>query len=170
MLAVAMDEESWDALCVFAEMFELVGDSNWNTPGKRMGSSGLGPAADEVRAILRRGFASKTTLEWTEFMYDQPNIIMERVRGHEDVITDEQNLANEYIVPMTMPVIGESKVIGNLIRLNKTPGSVKGPAPELGDHTAEVMSQLGFGDEDIKSVIERADMLRKELIEAAEQN
>ena len=67
MLAVAMDEESWDALCVFAEMFELVGDSNWDTPGKRLGSSGLGPAADEIRTILRRGFASKTTLEWTEF-------------------------------------------------------------------------------------------------------
>jgi hypothetical protein len=32
------------------------------------------------------------------------------------------------------------------------------------------MSQLGFSDEDIKDVIERADLLRNELIEAAEQN
>jgi crotonobetainyl-CoA:carnitine CoA-transferase CaiB-like acyl-CoA transferase len=69
-----------------------------------------------------------------------------------------------------MPVIGESKVIGNLVRLNKTPGSVKGPAPELGEDTAEVMSQLGFSDEDIKGVIERADLVRNELIDASEQN
>jgi len=123
-----------------------------------------------ARAILRRGFAGKSTLEWAEFMYSQPNIMMARVRGHEDVITDEQNLANEYIVPMTMPVIGESKVIGNLVRLSKTPGSVKGPAPEPGDHTAEIMTELRFNEKDIKCVIEQTARLREEIVNAGEES
>ena len=164
--AHAMDEPAWDALCIFAGMLELVGDSDWNTPAKRLGASGHAPPADGIRAIMRRGFASKTTAEWIEFMYSQPNIILERVRGHEDVITDEQNLANEYIVPMTMPVIGRSKVVGNLVRLNKTPGSVKGPAPELGAHTEEVMLELGFDPGEIVDVVSQADAIRTELLAA----
>ncbi|HIG44207.1 MAG TPA: CoA transferase [Gammaproteobacteria bacterium] len=169
MLAVAMDEESWDALCIFAEAYEIIGDPDWNTQGKRMGSSGKGRQPDEIRAILRRGFLTKTTAEWVEFMYDQPDIIMERVRGLEDVITDEQNIANEYIVPMTMPIIGETKVVGNLVRMSETPGSVKGPAPELGAQNFEVLSMLGFSEEEIEAVAEQTETVRAEFALAMEQ-
>ncbi len=151
MLAVAQDEESWDALCLFGEMFELVGDEEWNSPAKRLGAAGGGDASG-LREILKRGFATKTTAAWTDFMYSQPNIIMERVRDYADVITDVQNIANDYIVPMKMPVIGESKVVGNLIQMSETPGSVKGPAPQLGEHTAEVMTSLGFDEDAIAAV------------------
>jgi CoA:oxalate CoA-transferase len=170
MLAVAMDEESWDAICVFGEMFELVGHPDWDTPGKRMGSEADGSNPEEVRKVVARAFASKTTQEWTDFMYSQPNIIMERVRDHTDVLSDEQNIANNYVVPMDIPGLGESKVIGNLVQLNKTPGSLKGPAPELGADTAAVMMQLGFDMKDIQSVNDRVLQVRDELLENVEIN
>ena len=151
MLASIQDEEAWDALCIFAEMFELIGDEQWNSQTKRMSASGTGDASG-LREVLIRGFASKTTSEWVDFMYSQPTIIMERVRNHADVVSDEQNITNEYIVPMDMPVIGESKVVGNLIQMSATPGSVKGPAPQLGQHTAEVMESLGYGADEVSKV------------------
>jgi len=164
--ANAMDEESWDAMCIFAEMFELVGDTDWDTPGKRLGGSGVGAEADAVREVMRRGFATKTTDEWTDFMYSQPSLIMERVRSHKDVVTDEQNIANEYIVPMTLPVIGDTNVVGNLVSLDKTPGSVKGPSPDLGAHTEEVMTDLGFDADEISDVIEVATTKREAMLAA----
>ena len=166
MFANAQDEESWDSLCIFCELFELIGDQDWNTPGKRLGASGDGASADNVRALLRRGFASKTTNEWIDFMYSQPNLILERVRNHDDVINDEQNIANEYIVPMTMPVIGESRVVGNTVRLSETPGLVKGCAPELGFHTTAIMRQLGFDESAIEAVSQRNATLLQEMLEA----
>lgn len=166
MFANALDEESWDALLVFAELFELVDDEDWNTAGKRLGASGVGACADNLRVLMRRGFATRTTAEWVDFMYSQPGLIMERVRSHEDVITDEQNIANEYIVPMTMPVIGETKVVGNTVRLSATPGLVKGPAPELGAHTAEVMNQLGFDKRAIDAVSAHNASRFEELLKA----
>jgi len=68
---------------------------------------------------------------------------------------------------MDLPVIGPSKVVGNLIGLSATPGSVKGPPPALGEATTEVMSRLGFGKAEIESVIAQADAQREALLAAA---
>ena len=160
LLALAQDEESWDALCVFGEMFELIGDEKWDSPGKRMGAPGR-ESATELREVLKRGFAGRTTAEWTEFMYSQPNLIMERVRDHAEVLSDEQNVANEYVVPMELPVHGRKRVIGNLVRMSETPGSVKGPPPELGEHTTEVMRELGFDDDAIARAAGEVEAARK---------
>lgn len=45
-----------------------------------------------------------------------------------------------------------------------TPGSVKGPPPELGEHTAEVMQSLGFTADEIREVEERAGVARTEML------
>ncbi|MBV1879751.1 MAG: CoA transferase [Pseudomonadales bacterium] len=164
--AHAMDEESWDALCIFAEMFELIGHSDWNTPGKRLGSSGQGAEPEWVRSIMQRGFGSKSTQQWNDFMYSQPGLIMERVRSHEDVVKDVQNVENEYIVPMNMPAIGDSHVVGNLVHLSETPGSVKGSCPELGADTSAVMQQLGFSAQQIKQVEDAATSIREQQFAA----
>ena len=162
MLALAQDEEAWDALCVFAEMFELIGDEKWNSPGKRMGAPGT-ESAVELRAVLRRGFATRTTAEWTEFMYSQPNLIMERVRDHAEVLSDEQNIANEYVVPMDLGLHGRKRVVGNLVQMSETPGSVKGPPPELGEHTEEVMRALGFEEDAVERVEREVEAARERL-------
>ena len=170
MFANAQDEESWDALCIFCELFELMTDEAWNTPGKRLAASGDEPSPNEIRVLLRRGFASKTTDEWVEFMYSQPGLIMERVRDHNEVIADEQNAANEYIVPMTMPVLGETQVVGNTIRLSETPGRVKGPAPELGANTVQVLEELGFDPSEIDAVLKHNASIIKEFMDAESES
>jgi crotonobetainyl-CoA:carnitine CoA-transferase CaiB-like acyl-CoA transferase len=57
--------------------------------------------------------------------------------------------------------IGETSVVGNLISFSGTPASIKGPPPDLGADTESVLIELGFTDEEIKSLIDHADSERR---------
>lgn len=166
LFAVAMSDESWFAFCDFAGLPDLAADPHWSNGGKRIGYAGDPGNVEVSRARMAEAFAKKTTAQWSAFLATQPEIIYERVRDYMDVLTDPQNAANGYIVDMDLPVIGPSKVVGNLIGLSATPGSVKGPPPALGEATAEVMGRLGFANAEIDSVVAQANAQR-ELLRAA---
>jgi crotonobetainyl-CoA:carnitine CoA-transferase CaiB-like acyl-CoA transferase len=48
------------------------------------------------------------------------------------------------VLEMMQPRLGPLKVIGNPIKLDKTPASIRTPAPSLGEHTDEVLEKLGL--------------------------
>jgi len=161
---VAMDEASWDALWIFAERPEIAIDPRWNTPAKRLGSTGSRDGVEEIRSALRDAFAAKTTAEWEAFLATQPEIIFERVQGYDEVLRDEQILANDYLTTLDLPHVGPTQYVGNLVHLSETPGAVQGPPPGLGEHTGEVMRSLGFDDDAIRDVEEQAARVRGEMI------
>jgi crotonobetainyl-CoA:carnitine CoA-transferase CaiB-like acyl-CoA transferase len=164
LFAVALDEASWDAFWIFAEKPEIAIDPRWNTPGKRLGTTGEPQGVDEIRRQMREAFASRTTAEWEAFLTSQPEIIYERVQGYDEVLVDPQVLANDYLATVDIPHVGPTKIVGNLVHLSDTPGSVKGPPPELGEHTAEVMESLGFSADEIREVEQRAGVARTEML------
>jgi crotonobetainyl-CoA:carnitine CoA-transferase CaiB-like acyl-CoA transferase len=52
-------------------------------------------------------------------------------------------LANEYIIDFAHPVLGQVKLLGLPVKFHKTPGMVQNAAPELGQHTEEVLLEIG---------------------------
>jgi crotonobetainyl-CoA:carnitine CoA-transferase CaiB-like acyl-CoA transferase len=166
MFAVAMDEASWDAFWIFAEMPEVSIDPRWNTPVKRLGSTGSRDGVEEIRSKVRQAFAAKTTAVWEEFLASQPEIIHERVQGYDEVLADPQIRANDYLATVDLPDVGPTRFVGNLVHLSETPGSVKGPPPALGQHTAEVMESLGFSSEEVQAVETHASAVREKMIAA----
>jgi crotonobetainyl-CoA:carnitine CoA-transferase CaiB-like acyl-CoA transferase len=51
-------------------------------------------------------------------------------------------LANNYITDFDHPQFGKTQVVGMPLRLSQTPGSVRLPAPEFGQHTEEILTEL----------------------------
>jgi crotonobetainyl-CoA:carnitine CoA-transferase CaiB-like acyl-CoA transferase len=66
---------------------------------------------------------------------------------------DPQTLARGMVVEVDHPAAGPVKALGLPIKLSDTPGGVHGPAPRLGEHTAEVLAEHGFSPEDISGMI-----------------
>lgn len=164
MLAQVMDQEGWDALCIFAEAWDLAIDPRFQTPGQRLGEGITEEDSVRVRKILIDAFAGKTTREWVDFLYTQPEVIWERLRSWNEVLEDEQSLANDYITTVNVAGVGESRTIGNLVTLSDTPGSVKGDPPALGEANRELLGPLGFDDETLGEIEETATSIREEAI------
>ncbi len=158
LLAVAMSDASWDAFWIFADRPEVVADPRWNNGAKRIGARGSADGVDEIRELVATAFASKTTRAWEDFLLGEPEIIWERVRTYEELFTDPQVIANEYLADVDVAGFGTAKVVTNVVQLSDTPGSgVRRGAPNLGEHTAEVMSELGFSDDEIAEVLGQND-------------
>ena len=75
-------------------------------------------------------------------LLDEVGIPVAPVNDWSDVAQDPQVIANEYIVEIDDPDHGMVKVPGIPVQLSKTPGKVERLAPELGQHTEEVLMEL----------------------------
>jgi crotonobetainyl-CoA:carnitine CoA-transferase CaiB-like acyl-CoA transferase len=64
-------------------------------------------------------------------------------------------IANDYIVEIEDPIHGRVKVPGIPVQLSETPGKVERLAPELGQHTEEVLMELcGYTWDDLAKLRE----------------
>ena len=164
MFVVAMTNEAWEAFWIFADQPEQILDERWDSSPKRIGASGTVDGLAAIRAAMATAFASKTAAEWERFLYSEPEIIWERVRSHDEVLTDPQNLANGYVTSVDVPVIGTVPTAGTLIDFSDTPtGDVRRP-PLLGEHTPQVMRSLGFSDDDVTQATSEVESARAELL------
>jgi crotonobetainyl-CoA:carnitine CoA-transferase CaiB-like acyl-CoA transferase len=77
------------------------------------------------------------------------------VNDYVDLANDPQVLANDYIVEIDDPIHGRVRVPGVPVLLSETPGKVERLAPELGQHTEEVLMELcGYTWDDLAKLRE----------------
>jgi crotonobetainyl-CoA:carnitine CoA-transferase CaiB-like acyl-CoA transferase len=58
-------------------------------------------------------------------------------------------LANDYLVEFDHPVLGKTKMVGFPVKFSRTPCAIQREAPELGQHTEEVLQGMGYTQEKI---------------------
>ncbi len=94
--------------------------------------------------LLNRGLvASKPREEWVRTLRESPgDFIFTIVNSVDDLPDDPQVRANDYVVDFEHPQYGKTQVLGMPVRLSETPGKVRTPAPEFGQHTEEILLEL----------------------------
>jgi formyl-CoA transferase/CoA:oxalate CoA-transferase len=102
----------------------------------------------ELFSLLAPGFRTKTTAEWAEAL-DQMGVRFAPVNDYAQAVVDPLVTVNNYIVELE-DVNGEKKrVVGSPIRMSETPTEPSVAAPELGQHTEEILLELGYSWEEI---------------------
>jgi CoA:oxalate CoA-transferase len=109
---------------------------------------------DELKPKLFEIARSKPRSEWLKKL-DEAGIPAAPVNDYADLAEDPQVIANDYVVEIDDPIHGKVKVPGVPVKLSKTPGKVEKLAPELGQHTEEVLMEvLGYTWDDLAKLRE----------------
>lgn len=104
-------------------------------------------------SLLDEILATKTREEWGD-PFDKNGVIWAPIQTVAEVITDPQALENDFFVKVDHPTEGQIELIASPVKFSTTPATVRSPAPELGQHTEEVLLELGYTWDDIAKLKE----------------
>ena len=107
--------------------------------------------------ILDEVFASKSRAEWND-IFNRHNFLFGRAASPAEVVADEQAEANGFFADLGHPG-EEMRVIASPVKFTQNPSAVKGPAPEIGQHTEEMLRELGYEWEEITALKEQGVIL-----------
>ena len=160
-----------DGRCI--QMMHLQPDPYWRPICRAMGMDDIidDPRFSDMRAraentvelvrIMDEKFAMKTADEWDEvFREFEVDFIYAKVQSITDLKDDVQVQANDYISDFEHPVLGEVKMCNHPNIYSETPAGLWREAPELGQHTEDILiDELGYDWDDIREMQEAGAIL-----------
>ena len=133
----AANQRNWERLLVLIEAPELGQDPRFATNRDRMSNR------DALEAALNAVFVHRTTADWLALM-EKGGLPAGPVLDVRQMHDDPQTRAREMVVAVNHPTAGPVKTLGLPIKFSGTPGAIRRPAPRLGEHTQEVLAELGL--------------------------
>jgi CoA:oxalate CoA-transferase len=143
IIAAVGNDNLWAKFCRVLQRKELIEDSRFKTNPLRTENR------KELILILTVEMEKKTAKEWT-VIFEKEGIPYSPINTVKDICEDPHIAHRDMLVEIDQPVVGKMKICNSPFRLSETPGRVYAPAPMLGEHSQQVLSELlGYSQEKI---------------------
>ena len=144
----AITDQQWEALCKGLRLPHLPEDEAFRTARNRIDNASV------LYPILEAVFSSQSANDWFDLLKGLGlpcALVLER----EEVFHDPQVVANQFIIEQAHPLLGQVKMAGLPFRLCRTGGDIRTGAPALGEHTQDVLTELGYKESQIHELEEQ---------------
>ena len=143
-LAMLQPDRYWKDFCEVVGKPELIADPRFDEVKIR------GKNSTALIAIFDEVFAKRPRHEWMRVLKGRGDFIYTIVNSVTDLPDDPQVRANDYVVDYDHPALGNLTLLGMPVKLSVTPGEPRGHAPELGEHTELLLTEmLGYSWDDV---------------------
>ena len=102
----------------------------------------------EVIAELGQLFGTRTRDEWMKLL-GEIDIPFGPVNTMEEALSDSHTLHRRMVLEVEQPRAGKIKLLGIPIKLSETPGEMRTPSSAYGEHTLNILGELGYTDDDL---------------------
>ena len=147
-LNMVRTQEAMDTMLAAMEAFDLLADERFSTLEARMEN------ADVFTARLREIFATRTSEEWVQILKHDNELPIERVAEFEDLLEDPHLKLNG-VVGAPVDDVGIDYIINDPVNTEGVAKVGAKKAPDMGEHTDEVLAELGYDAAAIASLREK---------------
>jgi crotonobetainyl-CoA:carnitine CoA-transferase CaiB-like acyl-CoA transferase len=145
LFVAAWVERLWPPFCTALGLDALASDARFATRAARLTHRG------ELEAILAPVFRTRPVADWMEAL-EKADVLCAPVNDYPGLVRHPQVLATGFITEQDHPRAGRFKTVATPVKLEKTPGTIRTPAPLLGEHSEAVLAEAGFTRAEIESL------------------
>jgi len=138
----AAGQQMYRRLCEALGIEALIDDPRFRSSKDRSKNRAV------LNAELDRVLAAKTSADWVELL-NAKGVPSGPILNVQQVYENEQIVHLNMAVPVKHPALGELRLQAPPSTLSRTPASVRTAAPDVGEHTDEILGELGFSADDV---------------------
>lgn len=139
----AVEKKFWEKICQSLDLKEY---SSLQYDNERR---------EEIIVSLRRTIKTKTLKQWEEILADV-DACWAPVRTLEEIIHEKCFREREMVVDLEDKQKGVKSILfGTPIKMSDTPGSLRTPSPVFGEHTRDILIELGYSTQDIDVMVDK---------------
>ncbi len=143
-LGVGSDAQ-WQAFC------KLIGKPEWAEDARYATNPARFRHRPELWDLLRPVFAQRTTVAWVEALEDV-GVPAGPIYMMDEVFADPQVQHLGMAAAVEHPVRGQTRLVAQPVKLSRTPASVYVSAPDAGEHSDAILSELGLSADEIAAL------------------
>ena len=135
---------------LFERWAKLMGEDNWLNDERFNDDLSRGENGELISARMSDWCSERTSQEAIKDL-ENSRIPVGEILKAEETLNEEHILKKGSFIKMNYPTMNEEySVVGPAIELSENPGQIKTRSPELGEHNVEILSGLGYTQEDIE--------------------
>ena len=143
-----MSNDNWQGLCQAVGHPEWLDDERFKTP------AGRGQHANERLELTQSALLTDSAEHWLDVL-ERAGVPCAPVLRRHEMVEHPQVQASEIVIETEHPDAGTLRQARNAARFEGTPTEIRHGAPHIGEHTAQLMGELGYSEQEMEQMASR---------------